>query len=199
MTAPFSSRDYWERRYATGNNSGRGSYGKLARFKAKFLNDFVKRNKIEKVVDFGCGDGNMASLFEFPKYIGLDVSKTAIKRCIERCRNNPAGKSFLLYNPEDFNPLNAELTLSLDVIYHLVEDNVFEVYMKHLFASSYRYVIIYSTDIDETTQFSHIKHRKFTDWIPKNLPSWKLIEYTTNLYPHETEADFYIFMRSPHD
>jgi hypothetical protein len=34
----FSSANYWERRYADGGTSGSGSYGRLAEFKATFLN-----------------------------------------------------------------------------------------------------------------------------------------------------------------
>lgn len=37
----------WEQRYASGGNSGRGSYGQLAAFKADFLNDFVEREHVK--------------------------------------------------------------------------------------------------------------------------------------------------------
>ena len=37
----------------------------------------------------------------------------------------------------------AELALSLDVIYHLVEDTVYESYMGQLFDSATKYVIVY--------------------------------------------------------
>ena len=37
---PFpGSEKYWEKRYIAGGNSGAGSYGKLAEFKAEVLND----------------------------------------------------------------------------------------------------------------------------------------------------------------
>ena len=35
------SAAYWEERYRRGGNSGAGSYGKLAEFKAEVINDFV--------------------------------------------------------------------------------------------------------------------------------------------------------------
>ena len=188
----FSSRGYWEKRYEEGGDSGRGSRGRLAEFKADFLNEFVQTREIEKVVDFGCGDGNMAALLHFPKYVGLDPSETAIKLCIERCGED-VGKSFLVYPPGVFQDIPAGLTISLDVIYHLIEDDIFERYMQHLFSSSNRYVIIYSTDYDETTSSPHIKHRNFTDWIEDNLPTWGLIGYIENIYPEETDADFYVY------
>lgn len=89
----------------------------------------------------------------------------------------------------------AELALSLDVIYHLVEDHIFELYMKHLFASAQKFVIIYSDDVDEPQRF-HEKHRCFTKWIRVNLPEWKLLKKIKNKYPEESRADFFIYYKS---
>ena len=194
------SKEYWERRYKSGGTSGEGSYGKLAEFKAEVINSFIKNNKINSVIEFGCGDGNQLSLFEIPNYIGLDVSETAIKMCIERFKNDKT-KSFFLYDPNCFvdnhSLFKADLTLSLDVIYHLVEDHIYETYMKHLFSASKKYVIIYSSDTDENPliQSPHCKNRKFTKWVETNLPEWKLIQKIKNKYPNESMCDFFIYKR----
>ncbi len=194
---PFTgSKEYWEERYLFGGTSGVGSYGKLAKFKAEIVNSFVKNNKINSVIEFGCGDGNQLSLFDFPSYIGLDVSKTAIKLCVKRFGNDK--RSFFLYDPECFEDnhprFKAELALSLDVIYHLTEVNIFELYMKHLFSSSERFVIIYSDDIN-TNQRDHEKHRQFSKWVEENLPEWKLIDKIKNRFPNESCADFFIYKK----
>jgi len=42
----FSSKEYWEKRYVKGGNSGIGSYGKLALFKAETINDFINTNNV---------------------------------------------------------------------------------------------------------------------------------------------------------
>lgn len=70
-------------------------------------------------------------------------------------------KSFLHSDavPED---LAAELSLSLDAIYYLVEDPVFESYMNCLFGSAQRFVIIYSSNVDQEWPASHVRHREFT-------------------------------------
>ena len=39
-----NSHEYWEKRYASGGNSGAGSYNYLAEFKAEILNNFVTKN-----------------------------------------------------------------------------------------------------------------------------------------------------------
>lgn len=193
----FSSKKYWENRYAAGGNSGEGSYDKLAKFKADFLNKFITTNHINRVVEFGCGDGNQLSLANYPEYIGLDVSSTII----QKIANNFLGdetKSFFLYNADCFQDnlgvVSGDLTLSLDVIYHLIEDDVYQSYMLHLFNSSNKYVIIYSTDFDQLSS-QHVKHRKFSDWISKNRKMWKLSEQADNQHPRLSKAKFFVFER----
>lgn len=198
------SQEYWESRYAKGKTSGEGSYGKFAQFKADILNSFVAENEINSVIEFGCGDGNQISLAAYPNYIGLDVSKTVITRCKERFDKDKS-KSFFLYESSVFADqqltLKAELSLSLDVIYHLVEDKVFEIYMHHLFGAAEKFVIIYSSDTDKQSHFAHVKHRDFSKWIAQNLPQWKLLRQIHNKYPSDVVwgggpcADFFIYKK----
>jgi hypothetical protein len=56
-----SSRADWEERYAVGGSSGVGSYGKFAEFKAD-------ANKINTIIEFGCGDGNQPRLTTYSKH-----------------------------------------------------------------------------------------------------------------------------------
>jgi hypothetical protein len=179
------SRDYWEERYRQGGNSGGGSFGRLARFKADVLNGFVEKHDVRSVVEFGCGDGHQLELAKYPRYIGLDVAPTAIAACARRFHADPT-KSFLLYSSTAFvDPLkvvNAELSLSLDVIYHLVEDPIFEAYMAHLFASATRYVGIYSSDAVRFATSPHVRHRKYSEWVAANARDFRLIERIENPY-----------------
>ena len=78
------SARYWERNYARGGTSGPGSYNALAEAKAAFLNDFVRTRQVRSVIEFGCGDGHQLSLADYPAYIGLDVSRSAIELCKRR-------------------------------------------------------------------------------------------------------------------
>lgn len=80
----MKSKDYWEKRYFKGGNSGQGSYGRLAEFKSKVINSYIKNNDIKYLVDFGCGDGNMTGLIDVEFYIGLDVSTASIARCSKK-------------------------------------------------------------------------------------------------------------------
>lgn len=202
----FSSGKYWEERYTSGGNSGAGSYGQLAEFKANFLNSFVKKNKIKTVIEFGSGDGSQLLLFNFQKYIGLDVSKASISKCISLFSND-SSKSFFLYDSEYFldnhHLFQSDLGLSLDVIYHLVEDEVFSKYMTDLFQCSKKFVIIYSSnsDIQEKVQAQHVRHRKFTEWVNKNTLGWKLQQQKKNDFANSKDpknksfANFYIYKK----
>lgn len=195
-----SSSKYWEERYNLNHNSGSGSYGRLADFKAKIINQFVKSYNINNVVEFGCGDGNQLLLANYPNYIGYDVSNKAIEIC-ERIFKKDNSKEFHLYNSKNSEiEVKAELVISLDVIYHLVEDEVFEDYMKNLFNTAKRYVIIYSSNYDDFFT-AHVKCREFTKWIEENMShDWRLKEFIKNEFPFDSKApsntsmaDFYIY------
>ena len=203
----IGSRDYWESRYAKGGTSGAGSYGEFADFKAAVLNAFVDRNGVTTVTEFGCGDGSQLMLMRYPSYTGLDVSETIVLKCGERFRQDIT-KRFFVYRADAFPRLlpevRADLAVSLDVVYHLIEDEVFEAYMCDLFRAAKRYVAVYSTDADSTPtdHAPHVRHRCFTTWIAANRPEWRIIERIENPLPLDAfgtaglRPDFYFFGRN---
>jgi SAM-dependent methyltransferase len=196
--AAFDSGDYWETRYREGRTSGAGSYNRLAEFKADVLNGFVEEHAIKSVIEFGSGDGSQLRLARYPQYIGVDVSMTAIE-LTRRLYAGDATKRFV--HADEFRSGDkAELSMSLDVIYHLVEDRVFERYMSQLFDAATRYVIIYSSNSDRPSNAVHVRHRKFTDWIERERPDFRQCGFVANRYPEDSRdmdntsfADFYFF------
>ncbi|MFQ5696781.1 MAG: class I SAM-dependent methyltransferase [Myxococcota bacterium] len=200
------SARHWERHYAGGGSSGSGSFGRLAEFKAEILNGFVRDQGVHSVVELGCGDGRQLALAQYPAYLGLDVSARAIELCRERFRGD-ASKRFQLYDPRSFradDSLRAELALSLDVIFHLVEDDVFERYMTHLFELGRRYVIIFSSDHEHNPllRAPHIRHRRFSQWVRERRPGFRLLRVIPNRYPYQGDArsgsycDFHLYERA---
>lgn len=195
------SKIYWENRYLSNNNSGPGSYGRLADFKAEILNSFVKKNNIQSVIEYGCGDGNQLSLSKYADYTGYDISKKAIAICKKKFSND-LNKQFKLISPTKTIYKKAELTLSLDVLFHLIEDDIFNKYMKRLFDTSTRYVIIYSSNHEELVA-SHVRCREFTKWIDSNISNvWTLYQKIGNRYPidkadpeNTSFSDFYIYKK----
>jgi SAM-dependent methyltransferase len=194
------SMKYWERNYVRGGTSGDGSYGLLGQFKADFLNSFVRDRAVNSVTEFGCGDGNQLALAEYPRYVGLDVSRTAVTMCKLRFANDGT-KSFFLYDGNCFADkaglFVADLTLSLDVIYHLTEDDIFERYMQHLFDASLKYVIIYSTNTLLGDTAPHVRHREFTSWVNAERRQWRLAETRQGVASGPGRADFFIYEQLP--
>jgi len=192
-----NSADYWEQRYNLGGNSGAGSYGKFAEFKAEVLNAFVDEQDIDSVIEFGCGDGAQLKLARYRRYLGLDISPAAVARCREQFDSEDIRFALI----DDYDGEQADLTLSLDVVYHLVEDAVFEEYMRKLFAAATRFVVIYSSNKENSQDFenTHVRHRVFTRWVEENERDWGLLRHIPNHYPVESDpeggsfADFYIF------
>ena len=154
------------------------------------------------VVEWGSGDGNQILLANYKKYLGFDVSLTATNLCKKKFKNDPT-KNFVWSGEKGFkNNIKGDLALSLDVIYHLIEDDVFNSYMNMLFDSSKKYVIIYSCNNEKiyNVKAVHVHCRKFTNWINENKKDWKLIQYIKNRFPYKKEnqkhtsfSDFYIY------
>lgn len=163
----FDATKYWEARYAGGGTSGEGSYGRLAEFKANVLNDFIAEHGVKSVVEFGCGDGNQLSMLRVPTYTGFDISKSALIRCIDRFKMDST-KSFYLFDAECFRDPGgrfvSDAALSLDVIFHLVDNRVFEAYMGHACAAARKYLILYTTDYDRAST-GHERPRAVSEWM----------------------------------
>lgn len=178
--AATGSAEYWERRYQSGGNSGAGSYGYFAEHKATYINDLVEKKSVKSVNEMGSGDCSNLKLYHIPIYHGFDVSQKSIEIC-EAKFGHDHSKSFLIGAP---SIASADLSMSLDVLYHLVEQEVFETYLKQLFASARKYVLIYAFDGDEDHSgdlrslftFTHVKFRAFTTFVTTNFPAWRLLE-----------------------
>jgi len=147
---------YWEKRYATGGNSGLGTYGAWGKMKADLVNKFITKYSLKTVKDFGCGDGNQAASLGFEMYHGFDWAPSAISLCLKKYAGDPT-KSFK-HNSE-YVSFPTDTNMSLDVIYHIVNDHDLEVYFKRLFDQC-SYVIIHSTFFDgDVNELGHAKSR----------------------------------------
>jgi hypothetical protein len=195
-----SSEEHFTKHYAAGGNSGGGSRGDVAIFKAQVLNAFVKANDVRSVIDFGCGDGYQLGLAEYPEYMGLDIAPGAIDLCCEKFKDDDT-KDFKLVN--QYAGEQAELAISLDVLLHIWEDEIWEEYLHRLFDSATRYVIIYAADMNLKLEGCQ-RYRKFTGWIKENVDGWQLMRRIPNKYPDtipptddsKSNADFYIYKRN---
>jgi len=181
------SGSYWEKRYQLGGDSGDGSYGALAEFKAEVLNALVAENRFQTIIEFGCGDGNQLALAEYPHYHGYDISSAAIRLCSDRFAGDDS-KLFTLM--DEYAGETADLALSLDVIFHLVEDTVFDASMRRPFPAADKMVVIYAsnTDEQEPNQPPHVRHRQFTPWVEEFAPAWRLDRCVENRLSYDPQT-----------
>jgi hypothetical protein len=121
-----------------------------------------------------------------------------VKQCQDRFRADKS-KRFVVYDHHNSNTERADLALSLDVIYHLVEDPIYFRHMQDLFEAATRFVIIYSDNQESPRDSLHVRHRRFSNWIEQNKPDWRLAQHIPNKYPpelgmqHGSWADFWIY------
>jgi hypothetical protein len=183
----FDSAEYWRKRYASGGNSGAGSYGALADFKAASLNSFIAGHEISSATEYGSGDGNQLSLLQIKKYVGLDVSPVAIENLKVKFVGDST-KEFFAYDPDNFLPddsVRSEIALSMDVILHLTEDFRYEKYMSNLVASTTKYLGIFNT-ATETQLEKMAQHNRYRDhriWISARAIDFR--EVKVDLTPPE--------------
>jgi|GEM_PF-2458671 len=104
-------------------------------------------------------------------------------------------------------PKTADLILSLDVICHLVKNDVFNRCLRNLCNSATRFVIGYSSNRNKAetpVASAHARHRKFTNSTANHQDNhWQLAQHIPNRFPdvpkrsHDTRfADFHILERS---
>jgi hypothetical protein len=197
----FDSVEYWQKRYASGGNSGAGSYGALADFKAHSLNRFIEDHGIVSVIEFGSGDGNQLSQLKIPKYLGIDVSPKAIEDTKASFANDPT-KTFYVYDPDTYVPTEAfmaQIAISMDVILHLTEDARYEKYMANLSKSSLKFIGIFNTATEEQLpkMASHNRFRDHRTWLKSKASEFR--EVRVDLLPEELKypiaTGFYYYER----
>ena len=198
--ADFNSGNFWEKNYSEGGNSGTGSYNKLAEFKAEIVRTILKEHSIKTIIEIGCGDGNQLSLIDYEDYTGVYVSKTIIEKNKIKFKDKTNFKFFNTDQRDMYSNKKYDMSISMDVIFHLLEQDTFENYMNDLFNFSKKLVVIYSSNHEEYTKWPEYRHRNFTKFVADNFSSWELIKYIPNKYPYiigkedtTSCSDFYIY------
>ena len=195
------SDDYWQQRYQRGGDSGPGSGGESARFKAEVLNAFVSTFDVRSVVEFGCGDGRQLALAKYPEYLGLDISRDAIALCSRSFAGDPSKRFGLV---EDHPAARADMSISLDVLFHLIEDDVYHRYLQQLFDAGSRFVVIFSSDEPgQKHSLPHVRHRAVSLDVARDFPGFVSFDpglqgASTQPDPHDVPMKF-LFYRRAHE
>ncbi len=193
MKLGYTPSGYWERRYRDGRSSGAGSEGQTAIDKAEYVNHFIQSLDVESVIDWGVGDGTVLDgITRGVRYLGLDVSETIVDRLRRRYASAPLWDFEQVTEHYDAPYDLHELSLSMDVLFHLVDDRHYWAYLNNLFGHASRYVIIYSTNYGPERTARHVLRRRFTPDIASSFPDWELL-----VSPKDPMvAGFYVYGRS---
>lgn len=195
------SGPYWERRYRLGGDSGAGSYGQSAAYKAAVLNAFIERWDVHSAIEFGCGDGHQLGMLRVNQYTGTDISETTLARCRVLYASDPT-KTFL--DIDAASRVRSDLALSLDVLFHLVEDPVYLAYLDRLFGAADRYVVIFTSNVDEPPRtLRHVRHRRVERDLAERYPHFvRMHDEEAGLPPNPDTsplaARFFLLERATH-
>lgn len=140
--------------------------------KAQMVNDLIKTESIESVVDWGVGDGTVLKmLMSGIKYTGVDISEFALSK-LRREWSHDEHKRFR--SLDDIGPVKAQLALSFDVIFHCIDDFDYEMHLRRVFSSATRFVLIHSSNHDGGRTARHVRWRRFTPDVMRIAPDWSL-------------------------
>lgn len=184
----YTPAGYWDRRYRDGRTSGAGSEGEEGAYKAAYVSDFIRENAVTSVIDWGCGDGQVLALMDMhgADYLGVDVSFTIV----ERMRKAFPDHEFVTSIPAGTDMPN-ELSISMDVLFHLPNDDDYFGYLDNLFGSAERFVIVYATNHPTGRTSRHVFRREFTPDVAERFPDWELKTIETPL--REGLASFFVY------
>lgn len=139
-------KEFWNRKYAEGGISGRGSIGKYRNWKWGKINQVI--GNFREVIDAGCGD---LKFWEHPiankilnqrrfKYLGIDVSD----HIISRNRKFAPKLQFICAASHEPIPRKASVVFALDLLFHIMDDGNFEETLEQLCKASNQWIVIYS-------------------------------------------------------
>lgn len=191
--------DYWENRYRTGGNSGAGSTGDLLSWKAGIVNEIIKEAGVKSGLELGAGDGKFANLLSLESYFGYEISPSAVSLANKNI-NKP---NYKVSTKTPFHFRKFDMTMSVDVIYHILHEREFNRHMTKLFYAAKRLVVIYSYPRQPSEKMSeHITFNDFISWVQGQAPGWELLVHIPNKFifdeenPNRTSrSEFFIYRR----
>jgi hypothetical protein len=159
----FNSDLFWDNRYREGGNSWLWSYWENAIYKANFINKIIKEHNIQSAVEIGCWDWANLWLYNIQRYKWYDVSQKAIDICNEMYKEDNTKEFYV--NNENTDFYEAELSLWLDMIYHIFPRAKWEKMVDKIIEAWKKYVILYTT----------INPTKWVEWSCMN--DYDILEY----------------------
>lgn len=116
----------------------------------RYIQDFLKKQGIQSIVDVGCGDWNLSKEIDWGnrEYFGIDVVKTVIER--NKKAYGKATIHFLHLNAAVEPIPKGDLLICKDVLHHLSDECTY-----HILSESKKFTYcIFVNDIHPTSDFT---------------------------------------------
>lgn len=152
--AEIFRRHYEDGNSNWGKSSGPGSSPYSTIQYRSFIENFIRMNNIEKVVDVGCGDWQFSRFINFDgvDYLGFDIVSSVVEKNNVNFRTNKINFRMMPSDIEDIQ--SADLLIMKDVLQHLsnqeilqFKNKVFQKFKYCLLTNSYRKLNV-KTNID---------------------------------------------------
>lgn len=170
MTTQYTEvGQFWDDRYRRGDRATDAVADKAA-----YVNEAIARYGIRTMIDWGCGAGDQLAHFDLngmERYVGTDVSIEAIRQARERFPD-----LYFIHRPKLRVKEAAELSLSLDVIFHQTTEELFVSHLDDVFDRASRLVVIRSTNTGSGQMGVVTQHHWFTPVVAIRFPDWKLVD-----------------------
>ncbi|WP_405154846.1 hypothetical protein [Paenibacillus sp. FSL K6-0108] len=135
----------------------------------------------------------------YDTYLGVDVAGSLVRLCASKFANDTS-KSFMLYTPGlwiNRGFMQADLTVCLDVLYHITDETDFRNTLYDILHSSTEWVVLYTRlKQNGSPGVSTIQGRNIFDYLFE-YPEFKVHEIIPQRYPDLSSADFIILKRTP--
>jgi hypothetical protein len=132
-------KNYWDSLYLSGGTSGEGSIGFLRSWKWRVIQKFSQT--VDDVVDVGCGDLSFWEGRTCSRYVGIDISPAVL----ERDKLTHPQWSFIVSGSDVFQEgLSAHIVLCMDILFHILDDEVYRKTLKNVTRYSKKWIFIYT-------------------------------------------------------
>ncbi len=172
---------YWEHRYLSGGTSGLGSVGENKAWKWRLIDQLIPQ--LDHVIDVGCGDLTFWEGRDCYDYVGIDISETIVKKNQLR---RPKWKFICSNAGNRIDGLRKDVVFCLDVLFHIMNENMLLNILKNLCYYSKKYILINTWKNNPFNKHNQIKK------IPvllKNLRFINVLYSFKNLFGHHRITD----------
>jgi len=144
-------KEFWDKKYAEGGISGKGSIGKYRNWKWGMINQVI--GPFKSLIDVGCGD---LSFWKHPianriqkqkdfRYVGIDISDNIISRNRAFAFRVKPKLNFICDSAHFLLDLKkAQVVFCLDLLFHIMDDFRFELTLDNLCKYSSEWIVIYT-------------------------------------------------------